>query len=149
MLILHLEMSILTNRTEKRSLFFFFFNDTATTEIYTLSLHDALPTSASAKRKTDKDRLTLRCLPNPDPSSCHALPPPCSANPAGGPDEIDLVVASQGADLDVGWTGVDHNFPFPVAPNAALKACVRTCGPTGSPPCDLEARTGLRSAAHT
>src|SRR5256885_16787536 len=26
-----------------RSSFFFFFNDTATTEIYTLSLHDALP----------------------------------------------------------------------------------------------------------
>src|SRR5260370_29484613 len=29
-------------------LFFFFFNDTATTEIYTLSLHDALPISPSA-----------------------------------------------------------------------------------------------------
>src|SRR3712207_6907153 len=28
------------------SCFFFFFNDTATTEIYTLSLHDALPISA-------------------------------------------------------------------------------------------------------
>src|SRR2546426_9385222 len=27
--------------------FFFFFNDTATTEIYTLSLHDALPISNS------------------------------------------------------------------------------------------------------
>src|SRR5256885_4498275 len=27
------------------TLFFFFFNDTATTEIYTLSLHDALPIS--------------------------------------------------------------------------------------------------------
>src|SRR3982751_7096990 len=27
--------------------FFFFFNDTATTEIYTLSLHDALPILAS------------------------------------------------------------------------------------------------------
>src|SRR6267154_6673403 len=27
--------------------FFFFFNDTATTEIYTLSLHDALPISPS------------------------------------------------------------------------------------------------------
>src|SRR3989339_543583 len=26
-----------------QALFFFFFNDTATTEIYTLSLHDALP----------------------------------------------------------------------------------------------------------
>src|SRR2546426_2880497 len=31
-------------------LFFFFFNDTATTEIYTLSLHDALPISAAAQR---------------------------------------------------------------------------------------------------
>src|SRR5690349_22131843 len=29
-----------------RFLYFFFFNDTATTEIYTLSLHDALPISA-------------------------------------------------------------------------------------------------------
>src|SRR5258708_25107100 len=28
------------------TLFFFFFNDTATTEIYTLSLHDALPISS-------------------------------------------------------------------------------------------------------
>src|SRR2546430_6623627 len=30
--------------------YFFFFNDTATTEIYTLSLHDALPISALAPR---------------------------------------------------------------------------------------------------
>src|SRR2546430_9472537 len=30
-------------------LFFFFFNDTATTEIYTLSLHDALPISGCGK----------------------------------------------------------------------------------------------------
>src|SRR5258707_6089855 len=29
--------------------FFFFFNDTATTEIYTLSLHDALPISPAAR----------------------------------------------------------------------------------------------------
>src|SRR3712207_8059199 len=28
---------------------FFFFNDTATTEIYTLSLHDALPISTAAR----------------------------------------------------------------------------------------------------
>src|SRR5437773_3875419 len=41
------------------TLFFFFFNDTATTEIYTLSLHDALPiwdwSSSSAKppRRSD------------------------------------------------------------------------------------------------
>src|SRR2546426_2141897 len=31
-------------------MFFFFFNDTATTEIYTLSLHDALPISATRRR---------------------------------------------------------------------------------------------------
>src|SRR2546422_6238755 len=30
-------------------LYFFFFNDTATTEIYTLSLHDALPISRRGK----------------------------------------------------------------------------------------------------
>src|SRR2546430_13687799 len=32
------------------SVFFFFFNDTATTEIYTLSLHDALPISRGHSR---------------------------------------------------------------------------------------------------
>src|SRR2546426_7850118 len=31
------------------SYYFFFFNDTATTEIYTLSLHDALPISPSCR----------------------------------------------------------------------------------------------------
>src|SRR2546426_9266165 len=36
---------------QQSSLFFFFFNDTATTEIYTLSLHDALPIY-TAKPKT-------------------------------------------------------------------------------------------------
>src|SRR3712207_7987452 len=30
------------------TVYFFFFNDTATTEIYTLSLHDALPISQAA-----------------------------------------------------------------------------------------------------
>src|SRR5438270_7399326 len=32
------------------AMFFFFFNDTATTEIYTLSLHDALPISLPGRR---------------------------------------------------------------------------------------------------
>src|SRR3712207_9595472 len=38
---------------------FFFFNDTATTEIYTLSLHDALP--ISGKRQLDTVA-PLKCL---------------------------------------------------------------------------------------
>src|SRR2546430_16537419 len=48
-------------------LFFFFFNDTATTEIYTLSLHDALPISGrvagvSPLARRRLRRLTGRCL---------------------------------------------------------------------------------------
>src|SRR2546426_5298735 len=35
---------------------FFFFNDTATTEIYTLSLHDALPICSSPRRAAAVDR---------------------------------------------------------------------------------------------
>src|SRR6266568_5914637 len=35
-------------------LLFFFFNDTATTEIYTLSLHDALPILAGNQRRSDR-----------------------------------------------------------------------------------------------
>src|SRR2546425_1783596 len=42
---------------------FFFFNDTATTEIYTLSLHDALPISAGAgRRRVEHDEVGPRLL---------------------------------------------------------------------------------------
>src|SRR5215469_18609512 len=47
------------------SYFFFFLNDTATTEIYTLSLHDALPISAP-------NRLVERTLRAPPPASMAA-----------------------------------------------------------------------------
>src|SRR2546425_1231062 len=40
----------------------FFFNDTATTEIYTLSLHDALPISASCATSPIKRSLSLKRL---------------------------------------------------------------------------------------
>src|SRR5256885_16667948 len=39
--------------------FFFFFNDTATTEIYTLSLHDALPIWPEARGFHHQDRRHL------------------------------------------------------------------------------------------
>src|SRR2546423_2526218 len=46
--------------------FFFFFNDTATTEIYTLSLHDALPIYRRAaqgldRREQGRDGASSRC----------------------------------------------------------------------------------------
>src|SRR3712207_9591282 len=39
---------------------FFFFNDTATTEIYTLSLHDALPISPPMRAPCRESRLAMR-----------------------------------------------------------------------------------------
>src|SRR3989442_6515652 len=41
-------------------MFFFFFNDTATTEIYTLSLHDALPISLAQDEKTGNPQQVLQ-----------------------------------------------------------------------------------------
>src|SRR3989442_4006381 len=41
-------------------LFFFFFNDTATTEIYTLSLHDALPISEQVEPRVIAGQLRRR-----------------------------------------------------------------------------------------
>src|SRR2546428_1120930 len=49
--------------------FFFFFNDTATTEIYTLSLHDALPISTSRGRR--------RCLAASTSASMMSAPGTC------------------------------------------------------------------------
>src|SRR5215211_9406478 len=50
---------------------FFFFNDTATTEIYTLSLHDALPISRPATSRssaaTSCTTASSRCCGTPSP----------------------------------------------------------------------------------
>src|SRR5260370_39348397 len=57
---------------------FFFFNDTATTEIYTLSLHDALPICFVAKR-----RFTSSASSRPCCWHCSSLPRGCGfASPA-------------------------------------------------------------------
>src|SRR2546429_7943244 len=71
---------------------FFFFNDTATTEIYTLSLHDALPISRQRARPCSqavypqhpRDSLRFKRLSRPHlrrstaPPSFYLLPPPAS-----------------------------------------------------------------------
>src|SRR5215203_5074312 len=44
--------TLLSTKISNFSTFFFFFNDTATTEIYTLSLHDALPIYARLARRS-------------------------------------------------------------------------------------------------
>src|SRR2546430_15559733 len=52
---------------------FFFFNDTATTEIYTLSLHDALPICASQQG-------------DPDQTDCEQRPPLPGGERSGNDD---------------------------------------------------------------
>src|SRR2546426_3512829 len=51
---------------------FFFFNDTATTEIYTLSLHDALPICAAeiSRAGTRTSTSTMPARINPPPAHC-------------------------------------------------------------------------------
>src|SRR2546430_17413318 len=48
---------MLTMYTLPYNSFFFFFNDTATTEIYTLSLHDALPILVLTRQAVKRQRL--------------------------------------------------------------------------------------------
>src|SRR2546430_17715449 len=58
--------------------FFFFFNDTATTEIYTLSLHDALPISRAARARRRAATPDRRAVP-----SCSAGPPRTARGSSG------------------------------------------------------------------
>src|SRR2546425_3716385 len=60
--------------------FFFFFNDTATTEIYTLSLHDALPIL-----KDSNARIPVRC-------DCEDHDEDCGAE---GSRSVDLILRSE------------------------------------------------------
>src|SRR3712207_8336851 len=67
---------------------FFFFNDTATTEIYTLSLHDALPISSSGRASASAGR-----------GSCDATaerrPPSPARRPARRLGRPDLAARSE------------------------------------------------------
>src|SRR2546430_16325548 len=67
--------------SRNRAIFFFFFNDTATTEIYTLSLHDALPISdnstATATTRAAAPPAAPRA-PDPDRIAPSSLQPGCA-----------------------------------------------------------------------
>src|SRR2546427_9015404 len=57
-------------------LFLFFFNDTATTEIYTLSLHDALPISVVCRPGQGRIPGGLAYRHGPERGRCRALRAP-------------------------------------------------------------------------
>src|SRR2546422_4768221 len=59
----------------------FFFNDTATTEIYTLSLHDALPISSATILPVFESYLrTVFCPMYTNPLLSTSMPCPCGAS---------------------------------------------------------------------
>src|SRR3712207_7131279 len=58
-----------------RCFLFFFFNDTATTEIYTLSLHDALPISSAMSKFPLLNAASTKCWMRALFSSITEYPP--------------------------------------------------------------------------
>jgi hypothetical protein len=74
----------------------------------------------------DRDVVRLRCVPNTGAGEC-------PANPAGGPREVQMVVAASGTDLDNGVTGASQNFPVPAA--SVLRMCVTGCDVSSNPSC--------------
>ena len=77
-------------------LFFFFFNDTATTEIYTLSLHDALPISRGAGVDAATTQLTARLQQTSHPG-CRDRCQGTSPAKRNRVDSLDLVTIAGAA----------------------------------------------------
>src|SRR3712207_8657835 len=65
-------------------MFFFCFNDTATTEIYTLSLHDALPIFSTRRPAPYSPRRRRRPRPSSPPSGVPCSRPAPSSCRRGG-----------------------------------------------------------------
>src|SRR2546430_4023723 len=102
--------------------FFFFFNDTATTEIYTLSLHDALPISSDMasvqKSRISRPRPLLQSMHRRDPRdgnagstrSPRAEQMPCFLQPAG----VEIGLQQGELDQVVLRAAAANAFVFPV-----------------------------------
>ena len=110
-------------------LFCFFFNDTATTEIYTLSLHDALPISIHSKiaPRAGEKRRSLKSLENLvarhiGPELAHKY-----MGPLFGIYDLrhaDAHLASSSLDETLELIGVNRDSPFVLQGFALLNACV-------------------------
>jgi hypothetical protein len=64
----------------------------------------------------------------------------CAANPAGGPHSVDVKVSTNGADLDLGWTGAYHDLR--PAPSARVTVCLSGCDAAADTTCDASGTTG-------
>src|SRR6266571_6977018 len=145
-----------TGRSEIVNLFvIFFFNDTATTEIYTLSLHDALPTSwshgrteavASDPRSSTTRRSGARTATRPGiavsrrPCGMRRPPPPSTRSGSTTPQALAPSAThtlSQIA-LPPAASSLDTSVDLPTPPGPASSATPR------SPTVQAEACSGAR-----
>src|ERR1039457_104351 len=99
-------------------LFFFFFNDTAPTEFYTLSLHDALPVPVRpARRPAPQDPSTIRAPPRP------------SAQARRG--RGDGIVPHPGQEPDGNQVGLLQLLPPPLQALGRISRSGTMCPPPG------------------
>src|SRR2546429_5310704 len=101
---------------------FFFFNDTATTEIYTLSLHDALPISPPARAPRHPFPCRAAAIPRCPPLSLR--PTTCGTSPRPSPPSSASRETPQS--------------PLPPPPSPCRAP------PARSPPCPARDRKSIR-----
>src|SRR3712207_9341435 len=82
---------------------FFFFNDTATTEIYTLSLHDALPISVHARPVAGDAGLALGRGLRREARDRHARP-----GRPGGPDRVHVAADRKSTRLNSSHANISY-----------------------------------------
>src|SRR2546427_13103334 len=86
-----------------RVVLFFFFNDTATTEIYTLSLHDALPISLSLRGAAEA--ISAEVAASRTPRNDSSAPPGSHAAPPAR-NYFSLLCGLRAAEADEGVAGL-------------------------------------------
>ena len=101
---------------------FFFFNDTATTEIYTLSLHDALPISDPSQVLSNDSlwidlRLTSEQSPNLDAQITEAL------NPLQISHQPEAPIEAQAVSIENGQVRLVANTSSPQVGAGHITAC--------------------------
>src|SRR6266545_1665346 len=96
------------DRCDKSAKFLFFFNDTATTEIYTLSLHDALPIRARRRRPAASN-------PSGAAAPNHTVSQPCARASAAARRATDGVGSSipvSSRTTSNSWSASNFAAPF-------------------------------------
>src|SRR3989449_9065952 len=128
-----------------RCLFFFFFNDTATTEIYTLSLHDALPISLwqllpRLRERPDREGRQAQ-RPSLDASAALAVRAARDPGRARAPRRTGTGLAARGAGARGPGESRTHPQRREAAPGARLGGARREpadpARETGGPPREL------------